>query len=497
MHKYLKYIYTTVIVAIFLGCGEDPVEIITTGTLTGIVVTDGTNLPIENARVSTNPSTSTVFTDENGEFIIENIAEDQYSVQAELDGFITGFEGANVTGGSTINVVIDLRPDNSDNRPPTTPVLFTPTDGQIDVPIETEFVWTSSDPDEDEITYGIEIRNDFDDEIIVFESLTDTMQVVSNLRFGLQYFWQVSASDGINEEPTLSPISSFETVAIPPNRIVFVREMGNNNVIFSGDEEGENELQLTPSTMNSFRPRRNNAASRIAFLSNNGAETHIFTISPNGDNLQQITSAVPVNGFNLDEIDFVWTEDGGQLLYSNFDRLYSINSDGTDLRQIYQTTDGSFITEVAISADESTIVLKTNDVNGYNVSIFSIDNSGNIIDTVLSGLPGAAGGLDISVDNQEILYWYDVSGFESPDFRQLDSRVFVFDTNTSTTIDLSEEKVSGTNDFDCRFVPNEASVIITNTSNDGISQRDVIIITRDNLANRGVIFSNAEMPDFE
>lgn len=496
MSKYLKHIFLAVIIIAFSNCSEDPIEDVATGTLTGIVVMDGSNEPIENVRISTNPSSSTVFTDENGEFIIEEIAVDQYAVQAELEGFLTSFEGATITGGVTTNVIFDLRTDDANNRPPTTPILATPADNAIDIPLETQFNWSSSDPDDDDITFNIEIRNDVDEEILAFSTVNDTFVDVTGLRFGVKYFWQVEASDDINDDEIQSEISAFETIAAPQNRFLFVRNIDGNNVIFSADDAG-NELQLTALTENSFRPRRNNTANRVAFLSNSGAQTHIFTMDLNGENIQQVTSAVQVNGFNLDEVDFVWTENGGRLLYSNFDRLYSINADGTNLQQVYQTIDGSFITEVAISADESTIVLKTNDVNGYNVSIFTINNSGTIIDTVLSGVLGAAGGLDISFDNQSILYWRDMSGNENSSFRQLDSRVFIYDVIAGTSTDLSSQKTAGTNDFDCRFAPNEASVILTNTSNDGISQKDVITIEIANLGTRPVLLMDAEMPDFE
>jgi len=500
MYKYLKYIFLATISIILINCSEDPVVISDTGTITGIVVTDGVNQPVENVRISTNPSTSTVFTDENGEFILENVPVDQYSVQAELEGFLTGFEAANVSGGTSVNVVIDLRDDDSDNRSPLVPTLINPIDGAIDVPLDIELAWSSNDPDEDEITYSVEIRNDLDEELLRFTELTDTILQVPNLRFDVRYFWQVSATDSIIDSPVLSQVGTFTTESTPNNRFVFVRNINGNNVIFSSDENG-NEVQLTSESNNSFRPRRSLTANRIAFLSNNGGQTHIFTMEPDGQNIEQVTSAVQVNGFNLEEIDFIWTSDGSRLLYSNFDRLYSINANGSGLEQIYQTTDGSFISEVAISADESRIVLKTNNSVGYNISIFSIDNTGTIIDNVLSGVLGAAGGLDISIDNQSILYWYDVSGFESTDFRQLDSRIFIYEVATGISIDISDQKDNGTNDFDCRFTPNEAEVILTNTSNDGLSQRNILIIDVNplstNTGGRDNLIENAEMPDFE
>ena len=499
MNQYIKNLVVIALALVLVNCSEDPIDNFEKGTLTGIVVVSGSNTPLENVKISTNPNFSTVFTDVEGKFTIEEIPVDQYSVQAELDGFLTAFESAEITSGSTINVVFELQVETANNRPPSTPILVSPSDNAIDVPLSTQLVWTGSDPDEDEITYTIELRNNFDDEILSFSTVNDTMLDITGLRFGLKYFWQVGAKDTINEDVIQSEVSVFETINVPQNRHVFVRKLDGNNVIFSTDIDG-NELQLTSSALNSYRPRQNTAANRIAFLSNNGSDTHIFTMSPDGSNVEQVTSSVPVNGFNLDEIDFAWTQNGGRLIYSDFDKLYSINVDGTGLQQVYQTPDASFITEVAISADESFTAVKTNDVNGYNVSIYTIDNSGTLIDDILSGVTGAAGGLDISVDNQSVLYWYDVSGFESPNYRQLDSRIFLYNRMTMFTDDLSDSKIAGTNDFDCRFTPNEAEIIFTNTSNDGVSQSNVLITDTDPLDvgfDRELFVENAQMPDFE
>src|SRR5690606_38564983 len=95
--------------------------------------------------------------------------------------------------------------------------------------------------------------------------LTDSVYVYSELMLGAQYFWQVSAKDEYNL-PVQSLIGTFKVKGAPvENRFLFVRNINGNNVIFSADEEG-NEFQLTSENTNSYRPRRNVAANRIAYL---------------------------------------------------------------------------------------------------------------------------------------------------------------------------------------------------------------------------------------
>ena len=69
--------------------------------------------------------------------------------------------------------------------------------------------------------------------------------------------------------------------------------------------------------------------------------------------------------------------------------------------------------------------------------------------------------------------------------------------------DISElsEIPNGFIDIDPRFSPNEAEVIFTQTSNDGISQKDIykISLSADNEGGytRTLLFENAWMPDWE
>ena len=93
-----------------------------------------------------------------------------------------------------------------------------------------------------------------------------------------------------------------------------------------------------------------------------------------------------------------------------------------------------------------------------------------------------------------------IYAFENQNYRQLDSRVFVFDRATQQSTDLSSGKANGTLDYDCKFSPNEAQVIFTNTSNDQISQRNIYLIdvnSSGDAENRTLVFQNADMPDYE
>src|SRR5690606_23752676 len=140
--------------------------------------------------------------------------------------------------------------------------------------------------------------------------------------------------------------------------------------------------------------------------------------------------------------------------------------------------DGSFSSEVAVSESANLLVVKTNNINGYNVSIFTArHNNGTALETILYNAQGWACGLDLSFNNEQILYSYDVDEFQSlPEYRRANSRIFLYDLVAHTATDISGDKEAGTNDLEPMFSPNGASVIFTNTSNDGISQKDIFTL---------------------
>lgn len=499
MRRSFTYIALSVLLILLVSCNEDRISENEFGIITGKVVVDGTNTPLENVRISTSPVTSTVFTDAEGNFVIENVAAGEYSVGARLDGYLARYEPATVIANASVNVIFDMEISTANNRPPSTPELLTPEENEVLQSVEVVFKWSSTDPEGDPITFALELRNDQNEEVLMFDDLSDSTYTYSELKLGAQYYWQVSAKDEYNP-PVLSPVGTFRVMPAPvENRFLFVRNVNGNNIIFSADEEGS-EFQLTSENTNSYRPRRNVAANRIAYLQTTGAQADVYTMKRDGTDKVKVTSNVRPNGFNLNEINIDWPENSDRIYFPNLDKLYSIRSDGQGLSipPVYQTPDGSLISEMAVSENSDLIVLKTNNLNGYDVSFITITKNGDFLETLQSGLAGGASGLDLSVTNNTIIYSYDISGFHSNDYRRLDSRIFTYNISTSgPPVDISNEKPNGTNDLDPIFAPNEAFAIFTNTSNDGISRRDVYTLEIAESETRTLLYTNAFMPDWE
>lgn len=480
---------------LLFSCSEEKVAGEDFGTVTGRVVIADTFEPLVNAKVFSNPTSSIVFTDEDGRFTVSNVPVGQYSFQAQKDGYLTKFEAATVNSNSTTEIVFELDLSTSGNRSPNTPALVLPADNAVNQNRQVVLTWTATDPEEDSLTYEVTLRNDANSDIVVYSDIVTPTYTLQNLAFGTKYFWQVSVSDGLNP-PVLSAVRSFTTTSFPDARFLFVKKLSENNVIYAGDNSG-NQIQLTSSETNSWRPRKNNQSNKIAFIRSNGAQNHLYTMNLDGTGVFKVTNSVPIAGFNSEFINFSWNTAGSQLIYPSFDKLYKINSNGSGLTQIFQTPNGKFISECDWSYDGSKIALKVNDASGYNAEIYVITAEGTISDLVISGVNGAVGSLNFSITGQKLLFTRDVSGFENPDYRQLDSRIFQHIFSTNTTAEINTEKPAGTVDIDARYSPNEAEVIFVNTSNDFISARNVQKYLIGIVASRTTLFTNASMPDWE
>ncbi len=473
MMKTLKYSLVFLLL-ITLGCSEDTIDPELKGSITGVVRDRETNEILSGVVVKTNPTTTTATTGEDGRFTLSQIPVDDYSVQAELDDYTTGFEPALVTENSISEIIVLLNKNNGDNSAPTVPELLFPEDGAQNVGLQVEFSWNSEDAEDDLITYKLQLRNGLTQEIQEFIIVQDTTLVVSDLMLATNYFWEMTADDQEND-PVTSSISEFTTLTQPDNPFFFTKIENGNNIIYSGNEDVSgspeinlNILQLTDSNDNSYKPKKNVTVNKLAYLRNVGGNTHLFTMNLDGTNKQQVTNTIPVGGFRAEELEFSWAQDGGALYYPSFDKLYKINVDGSGSGPpIYTTPDGSLISEVKIAQfDEDVILLKTNNFEGYEVKIYTYNLETEMEEhVILENVPGAALSIDISADGERVLYSRDIDEAENPIYRIFNSRMFIHDIPLNTTEMVQTDVLVGQNDYHCQFSPSEGAVIFTRVYN--------------------------------
>lgn len=233
---------------------------------------------------------------------------------------------------------------------------------------------------------------------------------------------------------------------------------------------------------------------KVAFISDEKITPQIFTMDRDGKNKTQITS-IGISGTDHFDLDFAWSPIGDKIIFMHFNKLYSVNQNGSGRTLLFIAPENLLITECDISTDQSRYVVKMNAPDHYQSTILIFDQSFNVLDTILNHEPGRAGGLHFSIDKRKVLYTHDVSGYQSPDGRMLNSRILMYNTQGQTFSDLSDLKEAGTNDLDPRFSPNNAKIIFTNMSNDGLSKGKIMTMDL-NGDSRIVLFENAIMPDW-
>ncbi len=488
--------YWPLFVCLFLllgSCKEDTISPDTFGSVFGEVLVQTDNVPLSGASISTNPPTSTYLTDTAGRFAIENITTGTYTLRVEKEGFITGLENVAVFDEQTTNVVIRLEPDTLDNTAPLPPFDPQPLNGTTNLEINPTLSWSASDPDGDALTFEVLLFNS--DQTLaqtIVTGATDTTFRLSDLDYGSTYFWQVIADDG--KEAVFGEVWSFSTQSLPDLRYLYAQSNNGSYQIIAANPTGES-IAITEGAASFWRPRMSPLRDKVAYISNQGVEPQLYISNRDGSAAEQLTT-ISIAGYNNLELDFCWSPDGSQLVYMSNTRLYLINRDGTGLSQIGTAPIGWTFTECDWTASGNKLLVRLTGINSYNSQLFTMDLQGNFLQVVVADMPGSLGGGMFSIDGSGVLYTRDVSGFESPDGRQLDSHIFIKNLATQSVIDLSLEKPDGTNDLDARFAPDGASVIFVNTNNDGISPKSIWRVDI-NGENRELLFENAEMPEWK
>ncbi len=109
MKTIIKILVFSILLLTVFSCKEELVDQIETATIKGKVVKRGTNTPLANVKITTSPSTNTVFTESDGSFEITDVPTGDYSVKAEVSGYLANYQSANLKNPAQIvNVVFEM-----------------------------------------------------------------------------------------------------------------------------------------------------------------------------------------------------------------------------------------------------------------------------------------------------------------------------------------------------------------------------------------------------
>ena len=492
----IKYIFISIILFIFPSCTENTVEPILYGNLSGVVLSPDGKIKISGASVTTNPPSNAIITNSDGSFSIENVPIGNYMVTAAKSGYSKGSVTIAVNNSETTNAVIFLN-INSDYASPGMPEYFAPANQAENLPLSLTLTWhkqTSLTNSSDTVWYdvylmqsGITLKNK------IASNIVDTNVNLRNLNYNTTYYWQVIAK-GRDTAKVYGEIWSFKTETIPNNPIVFSKLVNGSYEIFSADVNGENVVQLTNTENRNWYPRLNSRFNKIAFTTDIDIEPQIYTVNKDGSGQFKV-STTSVAGFNNYGMGFCWSPDGAYILYPHYEKLYRVNMDGTNLTLIATAPSNRNFNECDWTSVGNRVVAQTVGTNIYDSEIYLMNADGSNMTLLVGNLTGKIDNPSFSIDGKKVLYTYDIADYQNSQGRSLDSHIFSISVDGKDTVDLSVNKISGTNDVFPRYSSDGSKIIFSNCSNDGSKSPEVWIMNADG-SNRSKIITNGTMPDW-
>ncbi|HEY0744597.1 MAG TPA: carboxypeptidase regulatory-like domain-containing protein [Chryseosolibacter sp.] len=477
-----------VVLFLFFCCNEDTIDPVLFGTIQGKVTFATDGAAAAGVEITTNPGTSVVYTAEDGTFLLE-VPVGTYALAAKLEGFKTESRSITVNRDASTNVDFVI---SNDNVLPDSPADPTPSHNALDIATEVTLKWSAPAADRETLTFDLTLYEGTDSNPIKkIESFRDTFLVVQDLKYNTNYFWQVVAKSA-GTESTNGPLWHFKTKALPDNRFLFVRAVDANTEIFSSNESGTTSVRITKAPQEQLHPQFSNNGQTIFFTAKAPTGDHIYRIQADGTGLVQLTT-LPAIGYHSTGRNFCLSPDNGKIMYSHYDKLYTIDTNGSNLTLVSTAPAGRHFRECDWTSVGNRVVVETVGSLPYEseIRLIELDNPQDSI--VVGDLPGIVKNPSFSLDGNSILYTVDAAGFQSADGRQLDSRVMLLNLTTRAELNLSREKTPGTNDLNPRFTSNGASVLVENVSNAGGTSNVTAITVSDQK--RKLLFENAAMPD--
>ncbi len=494
LNKILLIIYSGFFL-FFFSCKENTVEPEEFGSINGTILDASTNQPVQNASVTTSPASNAIITDASGNFSIINVLAGTYTINISKTEYQKSSTSISVNPNETVVAVILLEKKTSVNSAPLVPADPNPADASIDQLTSVTFAWKAEDPDDDSLTFDLYLyENSTLNPFLIKENLQDTFFVFDSLNFNTTYFWQVIAKD-TSGNFTNGKVWSFQTGNMPDFPLVFASKRSGNYEIYATDSLAEKVTRLTKTGGRNWHPLISPNGEKIAFNSDASNEPQIYLMDRNGKNIQKVTSIPVISNYN-NGTGFCWSPDGSYLLYANYDKLYRIETDGTNLTLIATAPVERQFKDCAWSPANNKIAVLTSGTNPFDNEIYLMNPNGTEFELFISNIGGMISSPNFSIDGNKLMFTHDQSGNEVQTGRQLDSDIILMRIDRSDSVNISQNKISGTNDLNPRFTSNGANIIFENQNNDQSNEKEIWIMNSDGT-NRRKIIENAEMPDWK
>jgi len=491
-----RTLYFLAVLLFIVSCKETPYEPILYGSLEGNVIDSETNMPLEAVSVFTNPPTSAVQTDSKGYYNIESIPTGAYTVTAKKYGYDKENTSVSITEANMTKADLFLNTSENNNAAPSKPVVVNPADASENLPVSLNFIWSAYDEDKnDSLNYDVFLyESNSIEKKKIGEAVSDTVLLVNNLKYSTSYYWYVTVTDEASETST-SDVWSFSTMPMPDNPILFSYHTEEGYDIYSTDNAGNQTVRLTNLPGDEKWPRFSPNKRYIAFTAKGNMTNNIYILDVQNHN-GYFLSDLEVAGNHNPGIGFCWSSTGDKIFFPYYNKLFSVNNDGTGLKEIVTAPQDRNFRECDYSPIENKLAVLTIGTDVCDSEIYIVDLADNSMILLVENTSGITERPGFSVDGRSIDYTKDFSGHQSVSGRQLDSHIILLNLNSGIEKDLSLNKTAGTNDTNPRFSANGAEIVYNNSQNNDASEMGIWIMDLDGR-NRRKILDNGIMPEWK
>lgn len=208
----MKYIAFIAIIFFLISCEEDIIETDNQfGTLQGVVFDAETELPLRGVTLMTNPASTALVSNDNGNFSFSKIKAGDIALSVKKKDFINQTVNINIAEYETTSVVVYMVKD--DNMNSTVSLIDpVPGNGANDQKLSITFKWKVEKSGKDiPLSYSVfYYESGSTARKVVGENLNELQAYIDGLKLNTTYYWYVVAkNDG--EILTNSPTWSFKT----------------------------------------------------------------------------------------------------------------------------------------------------------------------------------------------------------------------------------------------------------------------------------------------
>lgn len=263
--------------------GMDTININETkfGVIEGKILDGVSKSPLSNVLISTYPPTTSLLTDAEGKYKIENVKEDNYDIFLERTGYKDAQASIYVVGNKSNKANIFMFDREYLNHAPNIPEFVFPIENNQSISRKNILLrWKASDPDNDRLKYNIYLDTNFTNLKLYESSLTKRELLIDSLEKDKQYYLMIESIDPFG----LSTKSEMITVRTNLKEVSEFR----NSIIFN----------LNQSNIVSYNGLIQNYTSKNITFSNNRFGDLNSSVFFNGDSYISINDIFNTNQYN-------------------------------------------------------------------------------------------------------------------------------------------------------------------------------------------------------